>query len=57
MGMHGQGMMEGGHMMGGMPGMILFGLLYVLGIVLFLWLMFRGVKALETIADNTKDDS
>lgn len=55
-GMHG-GMAEGGQMMWGAPGMMIFGLLYVLGIVLFFWLMYRGVIALEEIAENTEDDT
>jgi hypothetical protein len=53
--MHGKGMAEGGHMMGGSPMMIIFGLLYFAGIILFFWLMFRGVVALERIAENTEE--
>ena len=53
--MHGEQMAEGGHMMWGMPGMWLFGLLYLLGIIVFFWLMFRGVNALERIAENTEE--
>lgn len=55
MGMHGGGMAEGTHMMWGAPGMMVFGLLYVLGIVFFFWLMYRGVVALEEIAENTEE--
>jgi hypothetical protein len=54
--MHGQGMVEGGPMMWGMPGMWIFGLLYFVGIIVFFWLMFRGVSALERIADNTEGE-
>jgi hypothetical protein len=35
--------------------MMTFGLMYFIGIILFFWLMFRGVIALEEIAENTED--
>jgi hypothetical protein len=54
--MHGEGMAEGTHMMWGGP-MMTFGLLYFIGVILFFWLMFRGVIALEEIAENTEDSS
>jgi hypothetical protein len=53
--MHGEGMAEGTHMMWGGPMMMTFGLMYFIGIILFFWLMFRGVIALEEIAENTED--
>lgn len=52
--MHGEGMAEGAHMMWGGSMMVIFGLLYFIGIILFFWLMFRGVSALEDIAENTE---
>lgn len=51
--MNGEAMAQGGHMMGGMgPGMIICAVLYAIVVVVFLWLMYRGVVALEEIADN-----
>lgn len=54
MGMYGEGMMQGMPMMGG-AGMMVFGLLYVIGIVLFFFLLYRGVIALETMAENSEE--
>jgi len=56
--MHGQSMAEGGHMMmGGGIGMMAFGLVYLIVVVVFLWLMYRGVVALEDIADSKQHQS
>ena len=52
--MHGEGMAQAMPMMGG-AGMMVFGLLYFLGIIVFFWLMFRGVMALERIAENMEE--
>lgn len=56
-GMNGGGMAAGSQMMGGTPGMLIFCLLYILAIILFFWLAYRGVLALEAIAENTEDQS
>lgn len=53
--MQGQEMMEGGHMLGGAPGMMVFGLFYLLILIGFFWLLFRLVEAVEEIAENTND--
>lgn len=55
--MHGDGMTQGTHMMMGTPGMMIFGLLYILAVLLFFWFLLRGVRALERIADNTEESS
>ncbi len=57
--MHSNGITGGGQMVGGMNmgiGMILFGLLYAIVVIIFLWLMYRGVIALESMAGQ-KDSS
>jgi uncharacterized membrane protein len=54
---HGEHMAEGAHMMGGMGfGMMVFGLIYIVVVAVFLWLMYRGVVALEEIAENKERD-
>lgn len=41
-------------MMGG--GMLLFGLLYILALILFFWLFYRLVRAVETLAEDRRGD-
>jgi len=55
--MHGEMMSQGGHMMSmgmGMMGMLV---VYAIVVVVFLWLMYRGVVALEKIANRKSETS
>lgn len=51
--MQGHSMMEG-VMMGG-PGMMVFGVFYLLALVFVIWLFYRLVRATEKIAENTEE--
>ena len=55
--MHGEMMNQGGHMMSMGMGMMGIMVLYAIVFVVFLWLMYRGVVALEEIAEIKQNDS
>lgn len=50
-------MNQGGHMMSMGMGMMGIMVLYAIVFVVFLWLMYRGVVALEEIAEIKQNDS
>ncbi|MFB6347772.1 MAG: hypothetical protein ABEK50_18815 [bacterium] len=54
-GSHMHEMTEGmAHMWGMGSGMMFFGVLYIVVLVIFFWLLCRGVVALETLADEAE---
>lgn len=50
-------MAEGGHMMPGLVGMGIYGLVKLVVVVLFLWLFYRLVRAAERLTKQSTDQS